>query len=519
MSDREVFNSLERALSGDINDLQSLATRQLADVVQFLMAKRNTLLTGGAVDTQPRSATGGLSIRSVGGGTQIELQVGFLGQFSTTWPAVPGALESAMRLGYNRSALTVNLPGTPNQTVLLEARVVDVVTLNTVRDVFDVPTQTFNPAAIDKRVERQIQTQFVEAATPLLPGFSGNPWVPLWIFDTDGSGETDLVSSGTIYDFRPDMQDILGGGDQVRGTYNPTQDEGVVVQAALNTSRPGTNGDTATGLATLGGNFAGRIGDVEFRFRAQSAGFIPFSAAGFTLANNTIAHVYLLPLVASSIETAPWSQPAAGVGALRKGVLHLSNVQPSRGGRVNSAAITPNAAAFANFDAVPAGRAMYVGSVYGGSVSGLRYMTQSSAGRALLGVANPGNPLFEVISFASSPGGGGTLVVGINLSTGGIIPEAARLAILVVNASWGSAAGDVMEVAVRPTDVNTLAVGQLAAINIQPPAGGVARGSMVVDAPVFYDDVDNDDKLLEIELTFPSAGNITLTVDCIGWEF
>ena len=145
MSDREVFNSLERALSGDMNDLQSLATRQLADVVQFLMAKRNTLLTGGAVDTQPRSVTGGLSIRSVGGGTQIELQVGFLGQFSTTWPAVPAALESAMRLGYNRSPLTLTLPGTPNQAVLLEAQVVDVVTLNTVRDVLDVPTQTFIP--------------------------------------------------------------------------------------------------------------------------------------------------------------------------------------------------------------------------------------------------------------------------------------------------------------------------------------------------------------------------------------
>ena len=517
MSDREVFNSLERALSGDINDLQSLATRQLADVMQFLMAKRNTLLTGGAVDTQPRSVTGGLSIRSVGGGTQIELQVGFLGQFSTTWPAVPAALESAMRLGYNRSPLTLTLPGTPNQAVLLEAQVVDVVTLNTVRDVFDVPTQTFIPTAIDKRIERQIQTQFVEAAFPLLPGFSGNPWVPLFVFNTDGAGQTDLVTTGTNYDFRPDMQDILGGADQVRGTYSPIQDEGVVAQASLNTSRPGANGDTATGLATVGGNFAGRIGDQEFRFRDQAAAVVPFSASGFVLANNTIAHVYLLPLVASGIETAPWNMSAAGIASLRKGVLHLSSVQPANGGRVNSATITPNAAAFANFDAVPAGRAMYVGSVYGGTAAGLRYMTQSGAGRALLGVANPGNPLFEVVNFSFSPGAGGPIVVACNLED--IIPDGARLAILVINASWGSAAGDVMEVAVRPGTVSTAAVGRLATIDVQPPAGGVAIGSMVVDVPVFYEGaVDNDDKQLEIELTIPSAGNLTLTVDCIGWE-
>lgn len=517
MSDREVFNSLERALSGDINDLQSMATRQLADVVQFLMAKRNTLLTGGAVDTQPRSVTGGLSIRSVGGGTQIELQVGFLGQFSTTWPAVPGPLESAMRLGYNRSALTLTLPGTPTQAVLLEARVVDVVTLNTFRDVFDVPTQTFIPTAIDKRVERQIQTQFVEAAFPLLPGFSGNPWVPLFVFNTDGAGQTDLITTGTNYDFRPDMQDILGGADQIRGTYSPIQDEGVVSQAALNTSRPGANGDTATGLATVGGNFAGRIGDMEFRFRDQAASVLPFSAAGFVLANDTLAHVYLLPLVASGIETAPWNTSAGGIASLRKGVLHLSSVQPANGGRVNSATITPNAAAFANFDAVPAGRAMYVGSVYGGTAAGLRYSTQSGAGRALLAAANAGNPLFEVVSLSLSPGAG-NLVVAIDLR--GVIPDAARTAIVVVNVTWGSVPGDVLEASVQAGPVTTGSPGHLATMKILAPGGGSASGTMVVDMPVLFEgDTDNEDKLFELNLNVPSgAGSVGATVDCIGWE-
>lgn len=513
MSDQEVFNTLERAISGDINDLQALATRQMADQLQFLLATRFQSQTGGADDTVPKSATGGLSIRSVGGGTQIELQAGFLAQFSTTWPAVAGALESNMRLGYNRSALTLTLPGTPNQEVLLEAQVVDVVTLNTTRDVFDIPTQTFIPTAIDKRIERQIQTQFVEAPSPLIPAYSGNPWVPLYSFRTDGSGETDLVTSAFLHDFRPDMQDILQGSDQIRGTYSSTTPEGVVTQGALQTKRPGANGDITLPLG-MGGDFAGRIGETSYRFRNAASNVIPKSAVGFVLTANTIAHVYLLPLASAGVSVAPWNGEPFDV---RKGVLHFSDVQPANGGRVNSAAISPEPTQYGNFDAVGAGRAIYLGSLYGGSIANsMRYMTQSGGGRALLSVAS-GNPLFEVASLTFSPGGPGPLVLGFSLVD--IIPDAARLAILVINASWGSVAGDVLVVGVRPDVVSTVGAGILASFNVQPPAGGVARGAIVVDMPVFHEGtVDNDDKLLELEVDVPSAGNLILTVTCIGWE-
>ncbi len=511
MSDREVFNTLERAISGDINDLQALATRQMADQLQFLLATRFLSQTGGSDDTTPKSATGGLSIRSVGGGTQIELQIGFLAQFSTTWPAVAGALESNMRLGYNRSALTLTLPGTPSQAVLLEARVVDVVTLNTFRDVFDVPTQTFISAAIDKRIERQIQTQFVEAASPLLPGFSGDPWVPLYAFLTDGSGETDLVTAALLHDFRPDMQDILQGGDQLRGTYSTTSPEGVVEQGALQTGRPGVTGDVP--FVFLGGDFAGRIGDRSYRFRSASGNILPSSAVGFSLANDTIAHVYLLPLINGSIELAPWN----GTDAVIKGTLHLSGVQPANGGRVNSAPITPNATLYGNFDAVPAGRAMYVGSIYGGTAAGIRYMTQSGGGRAVLAVANPGNPLFEVGSLIFALTAGETLV---DVDLRGLIPDAARLAILEVNATWGSVIGDTLEVSVQPSTITVGNAAVSSTMRVLCDAGGSARNTMVVDAPVFFQgNVDNGDKRLSIRLIVPSSGNAIITVSCIGWEF
>lgn len=510
MSDQEVFNTLERAISGDINDLQALATRQMADQLQFLLATRLQSQTGGADDTLPQSATGGLAIRPAGGGTQVQLLTGFLAQFSNTWPAVPGALESAMRLGYNRSPLTITLSATPLQAVLLEARVVDVVTLNTVRDVFDIPTQTFIPTAIDKRIERQIETLLTEAATPLIPGYSGDPWVPLYAFLTDAGGLADLTST-LLHDFRPDMQDILQGSDQTRGIYSNSTPEGVVEQAALQTARPGVNGDTA--FASIGGDFAGRIGDISYRFRNAASGLLPISAAGFVLANDTIAHVYLLPLAKGALGIAPWN---GGASSTIKGALHLSDVQPANGGRVNSAPITPNAALYGNFEAVPAGRAMYVGSVYGGTAGGLRYMTQSGGGRVVLASPNPGNPLFEVSSFS------GALVPGSsveNVNLAGIIPDAARVATLVINCAWGSAAGDVLLVSPQAGPVTFGNAGVTATMKVQAPVGGTGRSTMVVDVPVFFQGtVDNADKFVNILLVAPSAGNVVITVDCIGWE-
>ncbi len=513
MSDAIVINSLERALSEDINDLQAMSTRQLADQIKFLFAKRFTLLSGGSDDTLPRSVTGGLSIRSSGGGTSIDLMPGFLGQFNATWPAVPGRLESDLRLGFNRAALTTALPGTPDQVVLLEARVVDVVTINVVRDVFDVPTQTFVPTALDKRTERQIEVQFVESAIPQLPAFSGGTWVPLWVFDTDGAGQTDLASVGANYDFRPDMQDILGGGDQQRGTYAPTATEGVVAQASMQSGRPDGSGDVA--FAALGGDFAGRIGDMQFRFRNQLSNQIPSFASGFTLSLNTIAHLYMLPLNSSGIETAPWNFSASSPVALQKGALHLSSVQPSNGGRVHSATITPSPAVYANFDPVPAGRAIYVGSVYGGGATGIRFISQSAGGRAILGSNVGANPLFGIVNSSVAVGVG---LFSEPLDMRGLIPNAARLVTVVINVRWGSLVQSTLAVGLQPLAVAL--GGSVARFTVEvSTTEQFNRATMQVELPVYHrGDVDNEDKQWEITLLSSQAGNYVVTVDDVGWS-
>jgi len=508
MSDAIVFNSLERALSSDINNLQAMATRQLADELQTLFAKRFRVLTGGSDDTLPRSVTGGLAIRTSGGGTQIDLLGGLLAQFNTTWPAVPGPLESAMRLGFNRSVLTTALSGTPNQGILLEARVVDVVTVNTVRDVFDVPTQTFIPTPVDKQTERQVEVQLVEVALPATPGFSGGSWVPLWGFFSDGAGLVDL-SSGAPIDYRPDMQDVLAGSDQVSGSYSADIAEGVVTQASINTARPTASGDTT--FTNLGGDFSGRIGTQQYRLRSQGANVVPLAASGFVPAAATIAHVYLLPLISAGIETAPWMSASASI---LKGVLHLSDVQPANGGRVNSAAITPNVAAYPNHDPVPAGQAMYLGSVYQGVASGFRYMTQTGGGAAILSPSL--TPLNGVVSATASPGAGGSAVEALDLR--GIVPDAARMVKVLLRGRWGALVAGSLTVSIESA-LAAAGAGSVGAMIIEASAADqFNRGELMMDVPVFHDSANNDDKNLEIQIAYTTAGTWNVDVDVVGWS-
>ena len=70
MSDRVQINALERAASTDINDLQSMATRIVADLYGF---DQSTKLEGPLAPDIPRSFTGGLNFIGDGGNNALSI--------------------------------------------------------------------------------------------------------------------------------------------------------------------------------------------------------------------------------------------------------------------------------------------------------------------------------------------------------------------------------------------------------------------------------------------------------------
>ena len=224
MSDRIQINSLERAASGDINNLQSMATRIVAELAKYTQARK---IEGPLAFDLPRSFTGGLNLFSDGGNNAL-LSAGVLAQLSPTWPAAPGPLDSDLRLGFLDGPLPVTLPVPGGPTIVsLEGQVVDVVTVQLTRDIFDVPTQTFIPTLVDKQIERQIQTQFVLGDAINAPAPSGDPWVLLYTLVVQG-GVAAPLAAFFITDMRPEVNNgeqsnavgsFLGDGQIIRGSH------------------------------------------------------------------------------------------------------------------------------------------------------------------------------------------------------------------------------------------------------------------------------------------------------------
>ncbi len=523
MSDAVVINPLERALSEDINNLQAMGTRQLADFQLTALGRRLVSQTGAGVDFISRSGTNGLTIRATGGGTTVEVSTGILSQFSVTWPAAPAPLESAMRLGYQRAAVTVPVPNTPSVFQILETRVVDVVTVNAVVDVFDVPTQTFIPTAQDKRIERQLEYQVIDGTGTAFPAFTGDPWVPIWGWSTTAGGLLVLPSVVDL-DLRPDMQDILGNADQIRGVLNLDAPEGVIESYAMSTARPAADGDAGIGRP-INGDFAGYIGDFSFRLRIKVAGGTPpILQSGFAPAPGALIHYYMVAMNANAVSVAPWVT-GAGAQTISKGVLVACAVQPVRAGKVNSAAFVLDAGStMQNFAAIGAGRALHVGTAVAGVGGGLRYMSQSSGGRALMAqdLISGGQPLR--VLFVNQ-------VIAINSQTNfeldfrGVIPDNARLVRLFIKLT-NTGAG-VLSARFKPLQGND-GVAPLGGnadyieygVSLTGDPGSFIQDS-AIELPVFFEGVaDNEDKRWALNVAAgATAGTITAQVDVIGWEF
>lgn len=504
--DRVVINSLERAVSNDINDLQAMAARRFADLVSQLCASRAIVASGGPVDTYVQSCTSGLEARAVG--AFIEILPGILMQSSLTWPAAPGALESIMRIGMQRSTAVIPIPAVASTFMILEARVVDVTTVTATRDVFDVPTQTFIPTLLNKQIERQIEYQIVQGSTTQLPGFSGDPWVPLFGFITDGAGTVLTLPSAYFWDMRPDFKD-LSGDLPARFTPDTDHPETVVECWALHSR-------TRAAGFEVGGNYMARTWFGRAWLKADD-GALPVADNGVTGLANTQEQLYLCPLSSNGVTIWPIAQ-IAGLGGTTRGAFVRSFILPGAEGPDNSGAITFDPAGlYGNFDVVPTKRAAYCGTVHvDGTAAGYVAFTQSSGGKYLSRpIRTSGSPVVNVANRALAA------LVGTEthaLDLRGIAPACARTLVFEIS------------IETSPTGASTDAVLWFLRRNGEAtqtwPSGRVDSGNTVIERvqiEVPCHESSLDTLLLaqywELVITAVGSPNCALQIDCSGWSF
>lgn len=202
-ADAIVFNNLERALSSDLNDVQSDAARFLSELLKYQLSTR-------VIGIQPEAIAsvvlGGLTCSP--SGADVSVGAGALAQNTATLAPVPGPLDSTYRLARLDAPIIVPMPA-PGLTTyyLIEAQMAEVIALSTLRDVYNPGTDTFVPTLLTKQIRRTIVTQLLVGGANA-PAPTGGNWVPLAIVRRPAGGGP--VVATDIDDVRP----IAEGGRQ-----------------------------------------------------------------------------------------------------------------------------------------------------------------------------------------------------------------------------------------------------------------------------------------------------------------
>lgn len=198
-ADNVLFNNLERALSSDLNNLESMKDRVLLEELRFANEAKQMGSIG--YDRAERNVVIGGLVCSPNG-NDIEISPGVLAQYSTTLAPVPGTLDSDYRMGRLSAAEVIAMPVPGVDTwYLIEAQMTEVVALNQVRDIFNPGLGVFVPTAVDKWLVRSIQFQVVPGAAGALPLPTGGDWVAIHaVFRPAGGG---AVGYDDIVDMRP----------------------------------------------------------------------------------------------------------------------------------------------------------------------------------------------------------------------------------------------------------------------------------------------------------------------------
>ena len=413
-ADNVDFNTLERALSSDVDNLQSMQARFMADMLARVFSSKG--VPEGNLSVPTDSITdriiGGL-IASVSGTVgSVDITPGALVQNSAALSPIPGALDSNFRMAINRviTTLAAPVPG-GNTYYLLEAQMVNVVTSTVNRDIFNTGTGLFVSTPVTKLQERQVQFQWTAGSATQAPAPSAN-WVPIAIVFRAGGGGA--VTADDIIDVRPLWTEAVNESASLRAQP--------ISSSIVTSSVPGTVSNLAT--FDLEAMVEGR------RLFARSTSAIDLSAAsviesGLVFANARLYYLYL----------APWREQYRPANALlnvqQRGVLVMSAVPPDSEG-FNSALITPPSP-FAGAD-IQIGDAFCAASLY--RTGGGWAVQSTDRGGQTVGMGNVGLAGdFYDDSMSSGPAG---TFVNIDLDADGagatpIVPPHARWVEIVAN--------------------------------------------------------------------------------------
>lgn len=437
-TDNLVENSLERLLSTDVNDLQSINERVLAE----LERRRNVGRVLGLPTEAIRSVViAGLEV--VPNGNDVDVQGGVLAQDSATLAPLPGTYDSSYRIARNAANLTQVMPAPGGTTFyLLEAQMVEA-TASELRDIFNTGTLTFAPALVAKVRTREIQLQLLVGGASA-PAPTGGDWVPLAIIRRPGGGGA--VAASDIIDVRP----VTDSGRQRPGL--PAVIDGLLAI-----------GPAAANVATLRAAMDGAGGPRSY---GLVIGTVDLSAAAVlspttVLAASTWYYLYLAPWSALQI-----NPRFADLNGQSEGVLVLSSVAPTTTRRNIAALDLPAPYAVAQ---APALSAYCVGAVRRNAANTLFIPIQSADLRHFdfLGGTAEGITL----AFLNPPAAGANAVV----PPAGSVPAGVRR--YGINTRWnGGNAG---------TSIITL--------DVTPPGGATVFGPRrsvdddVAVTPVFFD--------------------------------
>lgn len=392
-TDNVVFNTLERCLSDDLNNVQSMSSRTLQEVASQLLSEHSFTSPGDAfsVSSPTSRVIGGLSISP--SGTDVTIAPGILAQYSTTLSPVPGALDSPYRIGRNDSAVAFDMPDPVADTYyLIEAQVVRNVTANVQRDIFDPGTEAFVPTFVDKQIEYNIEFQLVTGDSNNFPvPTASDDWVLLGGILRPAGGVA--VAQEHLFDMRP----LVPG--------SPVERNGITMtKRNLQMGKAGANELLRNGAMRLNIEGKAKGQEIWFETGAESDPWVSVLDTRIedtvnpvsTIVSNTTVYLYLCPWG----DVFPRGQIADGrdpdtdavVADTRwnnKGVLCLSEVEPADQGDKTNGDVLNLPAPFSNIT-VPAGRAMLVTPLFW-DTSGIDFfvpMTADTAGGSV-GTAFP----------------------------------------------------------------------------------------------------------------------------------
>lgn len=207
-ADNVIINSFERAVSGDINDLQSLKDRNMLETFKYMLSGDLIVPQGTAYGTTLRNMVlGGLNVSP--NVADVDVSAGVLMQNSNSLAPVPTSLDSSFRYARNAGPLTLVLP-VGDVYYLVEAQMVNTVVLTATRDIFDPVSQTFTPTIVNKQADRQVTFSALTGTGTTAPTPSGGNFVPIAIVRKVGGVVTEVI------DVAPRQSNLIPGVSSVQ---------------------------------------------------------------------------------------------------------------------------------------------------------------------------------------------------------------------------------------------------------------------------------------------------------------